>query len=169
MEAAVFYIASAITLLSALMVIIRKNVVQSALFLVISFCSLAVLYILLQAEFIAFIHIMVYAGAIMVLFVFVIMLLNLKDEESLREGFSFQKPVGFIFVIIFIVTLGLMLKSGCSIIGEKKEIITAAVDKGTVYGIAKLMFTDYLFPFEVTSIMLLSAIVGAVVLTKKKR
>ena len=166
LESLTFYVLAAVAVVSALLVVTRRNPVMSALFLIVNFFCLAGLYLSLHAQFIAVIQILVYAGAIMVLFVFVIMLLNLGDETRLSERISWKKivAVGFCSALLmeFIYILGF---SGAS----HGVVNTArAVEIGTVEYIGSQLFTRFLFPFEVTSLILTAAIVGAIVLAKRK-
>ncbi|MBI3586049.1 MAG: NADH-quinone oxidoreductase subunit J [Ignavibacteriales bacterium] len=148
------------------MMITRRSPVMSALYLILNFFALAGLYLTLHAQFIAVIQILVYAGAIMVLFLFVIMLLNLGDEKKLSEKMSYKKiiPAGLSF--------GLLMELLYIVSYAKSDLplthIERATEIGTVEYVGKALFTDFLFPFEVTSILLLAAIIGAVVLAKKK-
>jgi len=131
-----------------------------------NFFCLAGLYLTLHAQFIAVIQILVYAGAIMVLFVFVIMLLNLGDERKLSEGISWRKlvAVGMCSALLleFIYILGFAESSSAPLNAAK------ALEIGTVEFIGSQLFTRFLFPFEITSLILTAAIVGAIVLAKRK-
>lgn len=160
-----FYILASLLIVSGLMVVTRRSPVMSVLWLIFNFFCLAGLYLTLQAQFIAVIQIIVYAGAIMVLFLFVIMLLNLGDEERLTEAISYKK------IIAGVLSAGVLLEI-LYIIGFRGVVyplpsIERAAQLGTVENIGKQLFTAYLFPFEITSILLLAAIVGAVVLAKR--
>lgn len=160
------YALSIVFVASALMVITRRNPVFATLYLILNFFCLAGIYLTLHAQFIAVIQVLVYAGAIMVLFLFVIMLLNLGDEQRLTEKMSARKifaaglSFGLLMEVIYIV--------GFFDVGLPPGDLQKGIDIGTVEYIGKQLFTTYLFPFEVTSILLLAAIVGAVVLAKKK-
>ncbi len=164
-EEFLFYCFAAGGIVSALLMISRRNPIISALWLITNFFCLAGLYLTLHAQFIAIIQILVYAGAIMVLFVFVIMLLNLGDEEKLRERFSWRKVAaggigsGLVMELIYIFSTH----------SNKSSMDPAlATNVGTVESIGRQVFTRFLFPFEVTSLLLTAAIVGAIVLAKKK-
>jgi NADH-quinone oxidoreductase subunit J len=164
-EEILFYCFAAGGAVSAVLVITRRNPIISALWLIANFFCLAGLYLTLHAQFIAIVQILVYAGAIMVLFVFVIMLLNLGDEERLRERFSWRKVAagtiggGLVMELIYIFTMGS---------GFPPADPALATSVGTVEAIGSQVFTRFLFPFEVTSLLLTAAIVGAIVLAKKK-
>jgi NADH-quinone oxidoreductase subunit J len=151
---------------SAIMVITRKSPVMSVLYLILNFFALAGIYLTLHAQFIAVIQIIVYAGAIMVLFLFVIMLLNLGDERTLSDKVSIRKlaviglGVGVLLELVYIL--------GFSGAGFPAKNMEKAIEIGTVEGIGKQLFSTFLFPFEITSVILIAAIVGAVILAKRK-
>ena len=166
MSLIVFSLTAAIAVVSALFMITRRNPVASVLFLIVNFFCLAVLYLTLQAQFVAIIQILIYAGAIMVLFLFVIMLLNLGDEQHLVEKTTFKKyvataAVGAMFVE---VGIGLFLQFET----QPGKLAANAAEMGTVESVGKSLFTQYLFPFEITSVLLLAAMVGVIVLAKKR-
>ena len=160
----IFFGLAAVALISGVLVVFQTHPLRSALWLIVNFFAVAGIYLLLHAEFIAAIQIIVYAGAIMVLFLFVIMLLNLRQpEEPTKQPYSAQKVAGFAVSVAaaFFIAVGLSR--------VKLAPGPAAVPGlGNTESIAKLLFTDYLLPFEVTSVLLLVSIVGAVVLSKKK-
>ncbi len=164
-EQILFYCFATGGVLSALLVITRRNPIISALWLITNFFCLAGLYLTLHAQFIAIIQILVYAGAIMVLFVFVIMLLNLGDEERLRERFSWRKVAagGIGSALVMELTYIFLTRSDPASIDPMP-----ATSVGTVEAIGRQIFTRFLFPFEITSLLLTAAIVGAIVLAKKK-
>ncbi len=164
LELIVFLVLAVAAIASAILMITRKNPVTSALYLVFNFFIIAILYLFLRAQFIAIIQITVYAGAIMVLFLFVIMLLNLGDDKLLKWKLNSTKTIAFLMglallaEILFYVT---NFTSGSSLSSNAESI-------GTVESIGKTLYAGYLFPFEITSILLLAAIVGAIYLSKKK-
>jgi NADH-quinone oxidoreductase subunit J len=164
LEGILFYIFASGGVVSALLVVTRRNPIIAAIYIIVNFFCLAGIYLTLHAQFIAVVQILVYAGAIMVLFVFVIMLLNLGDESSLRDGFSWKKVVagGFGFGVLMELIYIFMIPSGTQAIE-----MTRATDIGTVEAVGRVLFTQFLFPFEVTSLLLTAAIVGAIVLAKK--
>lgn len=166
LESILFYGLAAMSVVSAILMITRRNPVTSVLFLIMNFFALAGLYLTLQAQFIAVIQIFVYAGAIMVLFLFVIMLLNLGDEQKLTEAISYKKIVGAVLAIG--VLLELLYIIGLAPSGLPAGSLDRGAAIGTVEVVGIKLFTQYLFPFEITSILLLVAIVGAVLLAKKK-
>ena len=145
------------------MVIVHRNAVYSALFLIITLFALAGHFVLLNAPFIAAVHIIVYAGAIMVLFLFVLMLLDLKKDEGSLKSRRPMQFVGSFIAGILVIELGVMLKAGVNAMPD------AAIGQvGSTRAIGQLLFTQYLFPFEIASVLLLSAIIGAVILAKHK-
>jgi len=159
------YFAGAIIALS-LLVITRKNPVHSVMWMLLLFFHIAGMYLFLNAEFIAAIQVIVYAGAILVLFLFVILLLNLR-EELLVKKFVGSWPAGlaissslFVFVMIALQSFVLGPKGKYTVEFIKQETHTKAL--GTV------LYTEYLFPFEIASLILLVAIIGAIVLAKRK-
>lgn len=168
MEALIFYSLAAVMVVSSLMVILRKNPVHSALFLILTFFCLAGIFLQLNAEFIAAVQVIVYAGAIMVLFLFVIMLLNVEREAAAGGGRRLQKFCALLLCLI--VANALVAASGMSVFtgarGAYPPEKVAAVGNSALIG--KALFTDFLLPFEITSVLLLAAIIGAVVLAKKK-
>jgi NADH-quinone oxidoreductase subunit J len=145
--------------------LVSRNAVYAALFLVLNFASVAVYYLMLGAPFIALVQVTVYAGAIMVLFLFVIMLLNLDDEvHSLgkpRTALIAGSSIGSGLILLFLLTGG-VFKALSGTRGAEKVVA------GNTQAVAELLFTKYLLPFEVTSILLLAAIIGAIVLAGKK-
>jgi NADH-quinone oxidoreductase subunit J len=165
-EIMLFALVAALAIASAILMITRTNPVKSVLFLIVNFFCLAVLYLTLQAQFIAIIQILVYAGAIMVLFLFVIMLLNVKDEEKRAEGKSYSKLIALILSAI--VLLQIIVTLGVSFQTSSPGMNLRAAEIGTVEFIGKSLYTEYLLPFEVTSMLLLAAMVGVIVLAKKK-
>ncbi len=162
MELIFFYIFATLAVVTALGVVVFKNPISSAFSLVISFFAIAALYAMLSAHFIAVIQILVYAGAIMVLFIFVIMLLNLQKEELTERRASFLfKGTLVLFLGLFLGVLVLILKplsSGFGIVDP---------NFGTVKAVGQILFTEYWFPFEYVSILLVVALIGGVVLAKK--
>ena len=159
-----FIVFGIICVAGAINLLVQRHPINSALSLVVVMASLALIYLLLGAEFVAAIQLIVYAGAIMVLFVFVIMLLNAGAEERSR-GSRTALFVGVPGVVILAGIIGWMLISGSGHLGS---VSIAASDFGETHAIARLLFRDFLLPFEVTSVLILIAIMGAVVLGKKE-
>src|SRR6185437_7792878 len=184
MTEVIFYIFAAFAVLSAALCILQKNPVSAALWLVSTMFSLAAIYVLLNAQFIAAIQVLVYAGAVMVLFLFVIMLLNLGHTSSDIRGPSAIAATLVIVGLLLVELVGLWRYSPGRVAAEVAQapglrdpaaafaagMIARqdAVTHGVVGGIAAPLFQIYLVPFEITSILLLAAIIGAVVLAKRK-
>lgn len=166
MELAIFIITAIVLVITAILVVVQRNPVASALFLIAALCAQAILYILLQASFLAVIQIIVYAGAIMVLFLFVIMLLNLRRDEFGPERRRSQRFFGILLAILLFAEIGALLK--LSLTGLPQGYKSFDPEFGGAHAVGQLLFTDYLFPFEVTSVLLLVAIVGAIVMAKRK-
>lgn len=152
---------------TSILVITRKNPVHSILWMLILFIHIAALYLFLNAEFLAAIQIIVYAGAILVLFLFVIMLLNLRKEE-IEKKFQKQWPLSMLGGALFIVFLVLILGKIEVFPPLGRYSIEAIQSEGNIMTIGKVLYTEYLLPFEIASLVLLVAIIGAVVLAKKK-
>ncbi len=168
MESYLFYIVGTIAVLAAVYLIFERNPVFCALYLIQTMVCIAVLYILLEAQFIAAVQMIVYAGAIMVLFLFVIMLLNVKDDDEIKRSFSFQKIPAILMGIGLLTVICIILKS--KLLQGKQGVYTVAHIEsiGNTQLIGNLLFTDYLLPFEVTSILLFVAAIGAIMLAKRK-
>lgn len=158
----VFYFLSFVAILSALMVVFSRNPVYSVLYLIITFFCIAGHYVLLNAQFLAAVHVIVYAGAIMVLFLYVIMLLNLNEEAEPHKSTILKITATVCAGLLMIILIG-------SLKGTEKMILQQSVDPGIglVKTLGKVMFTEFLLPFEITSVLLLAAMVGAVMLGKK--
>jgi NADH-quinone oxidoreductase subunit J len=160
------YFAGMIIVLSIL-VVTRKNPVHSVMWMLVLFVHIAALYLFLNAEFLAAIQIIVYAGAILVLFLFVIMLLNLRKEETERK-FQRQWPIGVIIGVVFIAFLVMILGEITVVPRLGKYSVEFIQSEGSLMTIGKILYTEYLLPFEIASLILLVAIIGAVLLAKKK-
>ena len=160
-----FGILAILAIASAVVTVSSKNPVVSAIALVFHFFMLAGLYLTLNAQFLAAIQILVYAGAIMVLVIFVIMLLNLGDEEKLKEKFNIRKVIAVLLACVMIIQFIMIYLMN----GSKTQMIAKkAAEQSTIQSIGHALFTSYLVPFEAISILLLAAIVGAVILAKRK-
>jgi NADH-quinone oxidoreductase subunit J len=151
---------------SAIMMITRRSPVTSALYLIVNFFSISVIYLMLRAQFIAIIQIVVYAGAIMVLFVFVIMLLNLQDESKLTENVTYKKISAVLLAILLFSTLSITAYFG--LMGKLKIINPVAETQGTVESVGRELYTTFSFPFELVSFILIAAIIGAIVLAQRR-
>ncbi len=157
----VFYFVAFLSIFFALMTIFTKNPVHSVLYLVITFFTFTVHYILLNAQFLAVVNFIVYMGAIMVLFLFVLMLLNLnKDTEPLKS--NLVKVMGVIAGLCLLLTLAGSLR----VLEVSDPVTLKNPDIGLVGNLGKVLFSEFLLPFEISSILLLTAMVGAVLLAK---
>ena len=160
------YFATMMTAIS-LLVVTRRNPVHSVLWMLVLFVHMAGLYLFLNAEFLAAVQIIVYAGAIMVLFLFVIMLLNLRAEEKdfrLQKQWPISAVTGVLFMVVLVSILGKI-----TVLPELGGYSIAYIQaEGNLMTIGKVLYTKYLLPFEIASVLLLVAIVGAVVLAKKR-
>jgi len=149
----------------SLMVILHRNPVTSALFLVLAFCSLAGIYLLLHAEFVAMVQIIVYAGAIMVLFLFVVMYLNLKRDVEQGVHLALRRGVGWLLGgVLLAESVWLFTRKWAA--GPASDEVLMSAPIGNTQAIGQALYTRYLFPFEITSMVLLVAMVGAVVIAK---
>jgi NADH-quinone oxidoreductase subunit J len=161
-----FALVTIVAVVSALMVVTCKNPINSALSLVLTFFCIAIYYVMLNAPFMAAIQIIVYAGAIMVLIVFTIMLLNIRVDANKKS--SHQIALGSVIGIVTLLLSCLFLARG-KISQPVGEITSDMINRvGHTELIGKAIFIDFLLPFEVTSILLLVAIIGAVILAKRK-
>ena len=163
--ALVFYVLASIAVLSAVMVIASRNVVHSAIYLVLAFLCVAGVYVLLQAEFIAAVQVLVYAGGILVLFLFVIMLVNLRDVggSRLRTHATVSAVVGASAagLLLYVATRGNLI----STFGPGVDL---SAQGGNLQQVGWALYRDYLLPFEIASIFLLVAMIGAIVLARQK-
>ena len=168
LETALFVILAVFTVVTAVLVIVQRNPVTSAIFLILTFFSLAGIYLLLHAEFIAAVQVIVYAGAIMVLFLFVIMLLNLEKEKRLVARHRLMKGVGILLGVALLLQVGVVFQRVLLEGAQGKFPPEKVAALGNTQVVAQLLFTDYLLPFEITSVLLLVAIIGAIVLAKRE-
>ncbi|RAI98494.1 NADH-quinone oxidoreductase subunit J [Chitinophaga skermanii] len=156
-----FILLSAVAIISALGVVFSKNPVSSVLCLIVTFIAIAGHYILLNAQFLAVVHIIVYTGAIMVLFLFVIMLMNLNADIEPQKR-NWMKYAGVISGgVMFLVLLAAVRDA------NMPALSTTSTDIGLIENLGKTLFTTYVVPFEISSILFLSAMVGAVIIGKK--
>ena len=167
-ETLTFYFFAAIMLFSALRVITARNPVHAALFLVLAFFTASVIWMLLKAEFLAIVLVLVYVGAVMVLFLFVVMMLDI-NLDRLKEGFWSYLPLGA--TIAFLVVVEMVLVLGGRYFGL--QALPAPADPGANYSntreLGLLLYTDYVYPFELAAVVLLVAIIAAIALTMRKR
>ena len=159
----IFFFLSGLAIASALLMILDKNPVHSVLYLVVTFFAIAGHYLLLNAQFLAVVHIIVYAGAIMVLFLYVIMMLNLNKEIEPHKQ-QLPKVAAVVSACLLMLCLIAALKSA------EVNMLPAARNSniGLMDNLGKTLFEEYMLPFEVSSILFLSAMVGAVFLSKKE-
>jgi NADH-quinone oxidoreductase subunit J len=160
----VFYFLSFLAVLSAIMVVVSKSPIHSVLYLIITFFTIAGHYVLLNAEFLFIVHIIVYAGAIMVLFLYVIMMLNLNIETEPHKSTMLKFAATICAGLLLVVLVG-------SLKGTEALPVNAVADAdlGSVKRLGKVMFDEFLLPFEITSVLLLAAMVGAVMLGKSEK
>ena len=167
-EAIAFYVISAFILIFAVLVVTAREAVHSVVFLVIDFLFVAALYALLGAEFLAIIQILVYAGGIVVLYLFVVMLVNLKRPPEAYSDPHRHTKIGFALAVAILVEVGIIAAKGYI----KPSVASAAAASLPVTGntqeVGWLLYTSYLIPFEVASMLLLVAMIGAIVLAKRE-
>ena len=164
----VFWVFAPISVASAIGMLLMRNAVHAALFLVVNFFCLAVFYLILDAPFLFAVQIIVYAGAIMVLFLFVIMLLGVDRGDDLRERLFAQRPLALALGAGFVIEIVLAVRAGIGFATKAPAGFDAVNDPGNTQAIAKVLFRDYFFPFEATSILLIVAAVAAMVLGQRK-
>jgi NADH-quinone oxidoreductase subunit J len=164
MEQVVFYFFAILLVFAAGMVITVKNPVHAALFLVLAFFSSAAIWLLLEAEFLAIALVLVYVGAVMVLFLFVVMMLDVNLAE-LREGFTKYLPLGGLVALLMMVAMSWVVGSRYF----KREVSPHPADYSNTLELGKVLYTDYIYPFEIAAIILLVAIVAAIALTMRER
>jgi NADH-quinone oxidoreductase subunit J len=168
-EAIAFYVISALILGFAVLVVSTKNTVHAVLFLVLNFLAVAALYVMLTAQFLAAIQVLVYAGGIVVLYLFVVMLVNLKRPPEDHAAPQRRSWLGFALGGVVLAQLALILVWGGfggapdSAVAQNSELALMNVER-----IGMLLYTDYLIPFEVASMLLLVAMVGAIILAKRE-
>ncbi len=162
-----FYVFAAAAVITAILVVVKNNPVASAMSLVGTFFSLAAIYVILNSEFIAVMQVLVYAGAIMVLVIFVIMLLNLRPSQVGRYGKAAPKAIAaLVFAALLLIGLVSILSVG-KVTGIKGQATAKVLsNQGTIQVISQSLFSEYLLPFELTSLLLTVAIVGVVILAK---
>jgi len=160
-----FWLLSAMALFSALMVLVSKNPVHSVLWLIVVFFAISGHYILLNAQFLAIVNLIVYAGAIMVLFLFVIMLMNLNTDNEPQRN-SLIKLAGVVAGCLLLTVLISAVRSAAEI--RTSTAVMNEGDIGLIENLGKVLFTQYVVPFEISSVLFLSAMVGAVVIGKKE-
>ena len=170
-EAVIFFFAAALALGGALGVVLGRNPVHCALLLVVTLVAVAIFFLLQEAQLVAAVQIIVYAGAIVVLFLFVIMLLGVDKEESLRDPIPYQRPaavaLGAILLAEIFVLAGRTWATGATSARGSVRRPVDGQDLGNIQRVARTMFTDFLWAFELTAVLLVIAVVGAVVLARR--
>ena len=168
MEQYVFWVMAFLSLGSAILMIRARNPIHSALLLVLNFFCLAVFYLILVSPFLFAVQIIVYAGAIMVLFLFVIMLLGVDRGDDLRERLVAQRPLALVLGAGFVIEIVLAVRTGIGFATKAPAGFDAVNNPANTQAIAKLLFRNYFFPFEATSILLIVAAIAAMVLGQRK-
>ncbi|MBA2690216.1 MAG: NADH-quinone oxidoreductase subunit J [Burkholderiales bacterium] len=163
-----FYLFAAILIFAALRVIIARNPVHSALFLVLSFVTAAALWLLLRAEFLAITLVLVYVGAVMVLFLFVVMMLDINFDK-LREGFWSYLPLAGTVGLLMVIEMVLVLAGAKFGLMNPPAPAEPAAGYSNTKELGRLIYTDYVYPFELAAVVLLVAIVAAIALTLRRR
>jgi NADH-quinone oxidoreductase subunit J len=163
-----FWVFAPISVGSAVGLLLARNAVHAALFLVVNFFCLAVFFLLLDAPFLFAVQIIVYAGAIMVLFLFVIMLLGVDRTDDVRERLLAQRPLAVLLAVGFIVEIFVAVRAGIGFATKAPDDFERVNLGGNAQAVARLLFRSYFFPFEVTSILLIVAAIAAMVLAQHK-
>jgi NADH-quinone oxidoreductase subunit J len=170
-EAVIFFVAAAFALGGALGVVLARNPVHAALLLVVTLVAVAIFFLIQEAQLVAAVQIIVYAGAIVVLFLFVIMLLGVDREESLRDPIPYQRPaavaLGAILLGEIFVLAGRTWATGATSVRGSVRGKVDGQDLGNIQRVARTLFTDFLWAFELTAVLLVIAVVGAVVLARR--
>lgn len=161
----IFYFLAAITLATAFLTIYSRNPIHSAIYLVMCFFSIAGHYLLFNAQFLALVHIIVYSGAIMVLFLFTIMLMNLNKEDEVHKPRITRVGALVVFVLMSIVFVTIFINSKTITGGYD----TSGQDYQSIKALGKILLNEYMVPFEFVSILLLVAMIGTVLLSKKEK
>jgi len=164
----VFWVFAPISIASAIGMLVMRNAVHAALFLVVNLFCVAVMYLLLDAPFLFAVQIIVYAGAIMVLFLFVIMLLGVDRGDDLRERLLAQRPLAILLAIAFIAEIFVAVRAGIGFATKAPDGFDAVNEGGNARALAEVLFRDYFLPFEITSILLIIAAIAAMVLAQRR-
>ena len=166
-EKFLFYVFALILIFAAVRVITVRNPVHAALFLVLAFFTSAALWLLIEAEFLAITLVLVYVGAVMVLFLFVVMMLDI-NVDPVREGFIKYLPVGAAVALLIVIEMGLVVGSSY-FSGGRYSLTAHAADYSNTKELGSVLYTFYVYPFEIASVILLVAIVAAISLTMRRR
>jgi NADH-quinone oxidoreductase subunit J len=161
-----FYLFATVTVVSALRVITARNPVHSALFLVLTFCSAAGIWLLLRAEFLAITLVLVYVGAVMVLFLFVVMMLDINLDQ-IRQGFWRNLPVALLVGVAIVIELAVVLMASFG--DRQSDVPPLPPDYSNTKALGALIYTEYVYAFEIAAVLLLVAMVSAIALTLRKR
>jgi len=164
----VFWVFAPVAVGSAVAMLLTRNVIYAALFLVANFGCIAVMYLVLDAAFLFAVQIVVYAGAIMVLFLFVIMLLGVDRIDVRSERLFLQRPLAIVLAVGFVVEIGAAVRAGIGLSTRAPEGFDQLQQAGNAQAVAAVLFRDYFFPFEATSILLIVAAIAAMVLAQRK-
>jgi NADH-quinone oxidoreductase subunit J len=164
----IFYAVSAVLVVSALGVITARNPVHAAMFLVFAFFNSAILWLLMEAEFLAIVLVLVYVGAVMVLFLFVVMMLDINVAQ-MREGFTRYAPLGFIIAGVVVAEIASVVWVRSLGVADMTAAPAMPDAGGNTAALGELLYTKYLYPFELAAVLLLLAIVAAIVLTMRHR
>jgi len=165
-ELITFIVLAPLSVVTAIGMVLSRNAIYSALLLVVNFFCLAGFYVLLEAQFVAAVQVIVYAGAIMVLFLFVLMLLGVESQESVRETIRGQRPAAVLLTLGLLVAIVAALLAG--VFDTAPASLAAANQGGNVQAVGRLLFTHYTFAFETAGVLLVVAAVGALVLGKRQ-
>ena len=163
-----FYVFASVAVVAAIRVVTVRNPVHAALFLVLTFFSTALVWILMEAEFLGIVLLLVYVGAVMVLFLFVVMMLDV-NLAPLREGFIRNLPVGVFVALVMIVELALILGPASFGLDLYPAPEPASADAGNTLAIGQVLYTRFVYPFEIAAFILLVAIVAAIALAHRRR
>ena len=164
----VFWVFAPIAIAAAVGMLVTRSVVYAALFLVVNFGCIAVMYLVLDAAFLFAVQIIVYAGAIMVLFLFVIMLLGVDRIEVRSERLWLQRPIAIVLAIGFALEIGAAVRAGVGFATHAPDGFDVLQPAGNAQAVAEALFHNYFFPFEATSILLIVAAIAAMVLAQRK-
>ncbi len=167
-EPILFYSLAALILGLGTLVVTARNTVHSVVFLVATFLSVAIIFVMLGAEFLAVIQILVYAGGIVVLYLFVVMLVNLRRSPDAPIDLRRQSRTGFVLAALMLAEISAILVYSSAHPSLPAPAAPAAAAQGNVETVGMLLYTDYLVPFEVASMLLLVAMIGAILLAKKE-
>jgi NADH-quinone oxidoreductase subunit J len=167
-EWAVFAAFAVAALAGAVGVVMARKPVHAALFLVLTLFSMAVFFVLQEAHFLAAVQVIVYAAAIVILFLFVIMLLGVDRGDDLRERLVAQRPLALLLAAGFVLEIVVAVRAGIGFATKAPEGFDAVNRPGNAQAVARVLFRDYFFPFEVTSVLLIVAAIAAMVLAQRK-